>query len=1288
MQLTTFRLLSAFGLLLSAFSLPAVHAGDTSPSWIWSALEKESSNDPRYIRVPFELSDDVASATLAITADNSCEAFINGNPVATVKEWNTPFSGEVKGLVKGKNVLAVIGRNAGGQAGVLFDLAVTQKDKKTARIVSSLDARFSMKEAPDWKLPTFEGKWPGVVNIGAWNAEPWNLTAFGGAAAGQGGGPAAGGDPNDPETERASFIVDENFEVSLYASDPLIHKPIQMNFDAAGRLWLVSSSIYPQIKPGEVANDKVLILEDVDGDGKAEKTSVFADGLLIPTGIEIGDGGAYVANSTEIVHFKDTNGDGKADQKRVVLSGFGTEDTHHIVHTFRWGPDGSLYFNQSIYIHSNIETPRGTKRLGGGGVWRYRPASQELDVYCKGMCNPWGTTWDAYGQVFGTDGAGGDGVHYLIQGFTYPHFPGGGKAFPGLNPGSPKYAGVDLVSGRHLPDDWQGDIVTNDFRAHRVVRYKPSDDGSGFASKQMPDLIKTKNAAFRPIDVKMGPDGAIYIADWFNPIINHGEVDFFDPRRDRTRGRIWRVTAKNRPLVEKPKIVGAPISNLLEMLNSPEGWTRHFAKRELAARDPKDVLAAVGPWIAAQKKEQSKLEGLWIYTALDVTEPNVLGQLLKSPDANVRAGAVRVLSYWSKRLDNSFALLSAAASDESPRVRLEAVRSLAQLGTAESFEAATVALDKPTDRFLNHALWLAANDLKNVWQPAANDGKLTFGGSETRKMWAMNAVGAQAAVKEAFTKLATGQQNAQQEAQLLAQISANANPDDVGSLIKLCLPGKLNDDQAGRVLERAMRICWEKTIRPKTDAGTLGKVLEARKGHPGATGWTLRLIGVASADALRPQIAELAKNEAAPANTRRSAIAALAGVGGQESIDILKSLSTADKPFEQRRWVAISMPLLDLGYASSLAAELVAVDPAQGATEPAMTELFNEFVRRAGFPEALAKALEGKKIPEATAKIGMKSLQSSAQADSPLAATLKKAIGGGEEEKTAFSKEELAALIANVQKADPVRGEAVYRRAELSCQKCHSIGGAGGNIGPDMVSIGASAPLDYLVESLYFPNVKVKEGYHSKIVITNDGKVVTGIKLKEEDGGVTLRDAEGNEITISKGNIKRMRDGGSIMPGGLMETLKKEDGYDLLRFLGELGKPGPFAASSVPLAKKWMVLAKAPADAAAIDKVPAAEWQLNWSRVDGTLPAGVAVARTQLDVGTGGKLKLKVNGAAGLKLWVDGTAVDVKDETEIDVKPGARALTFVIDAARKDGLRVELAEVAGSAAKAQWALGK
>src|SRR5437588_490933 len=194
----------------------------------------------------------------------------------------------------------------------------------------------------------------------------------------------------DPEIERRSFQVADGFEVNLFAADPLLAKPIQMNFDASGRLWVACSSVYPQIKPGQTANDKIVVLEDTKGAGKADRATVFADGLLIPTGLEPGDGGVYVANSTELLHLADTDGDGKADRRRVVLSGFGTEDAHHLLHTLRWGPDGMLYFNPSVYIHSHIETPYGVRRLPGGGIWQLRPETLRLEVVARGFINPWG----------------------------------------------------------------------------------------------------------------------------------------------------------------------------------------------------------------------------------------------------------------------------------------------------------------------------------------------------------------------------------------------------------------------------------------------------------------------------------------------------------------------------------------------------------------------------------------------------------------------------------------------------------------------------------------------------------------------------------------------------------------------------------------------------------------------------------------------------------------------------------------------------------------------------------
>src|SRR5881296_4031485 len=180
---------------------------------------------------------------------------------------------------------------------------------------------------------------------------------------------AVAADRDDPASELASFKLAAGFEANLFASEADgIVKPIQSRFDARGRLWVVGSTVYPQLEPGQVPNDKVIILEDTDGDGRCDKTTVFADGLMIPTGIELGNGGAYVGQGTELLHLKDTDGDGKADQRRVVLRGFGTGDNHQNINSFSWGPGGELWMCQGLHIRSHVETPWGVVHLEQAGL--------------------------------------------------------------------------------------------------------------------------------------------------------------------------------------------------------------------------------------------------------------------------------------------------------------------------------------------------------------------------------------------------------------------------------------------------------------------------------------------------------------------------------------------------------------------------------------------------------------------------------------------------------------------------------------------------------------------------------------------------------------------------------------------------------------------------------------------------------------------------------------------------------------------------------------------------------
>ncbi len=417
-----------------------------------------------------------------------------------------------------------------------------------------------------------------------------------------------------------------------------------------------------------------------------------------------------------------------------------------------------------------------------------------------------------------------------------------------MNPGSPKYCGLEILSGRHIPDDWQGRLLTADFRANTIHSFQLSEDGSGFASKRVADFIKSTDPAFRPVDIKMGPDGAIYIADWYNPIINHGEVDFRDPRRDHTHGRIWRVTAKASPLVPNPKLSSASIRDLLDELKAPEDWTRQQAKRALAARDHKEVLAGVAPWIRAldskdQNVEHHRLEALWVYQTIDVVEPKLLELVLHSPNPNARAAATRVLWDWHDRVSDALDLLAECVVDEHPRVRLEAVRTLSRIQSPRAIEIATRLLDKPMDKWLDYALWLTANDLKDVWLPAFQEGKLTFDGNAQHLSFALQAVGSLQAMKTLMKQLKTGKIPNNNLDSTLELITSIGGVEEATALYDLAV---LNSNTA--MLRALVRMAHQRNIRPNADPNRLSALIQSQ--NEGA----IRLAGAWRANVLRSPV--------------------------------------------------------------------------------------------------------------------------------------------------------------------------------------------------------------------------------------------------------------------------------------------------------------------------------------------------------------------------------------------------------------------------------------------------
>lgn len=1115
----------------------------------------------------------------------------------------------------------------------------------------------------------------------------------------------------DAELERKTFRLPEGFEVNLFAADPTIAKPIQMNFDESGRLWIVSSEVYPHIKPGEPARDRVLVVEDLDNDGVSDRTQVFAEGLLIPTGVAPGDGGAYVANSTQLIHFKDEDGDLKADSKQIVLSGFGTEDTHHILHTLRWGPDGYLYFNQSIYIHSHIETPWGVRRLNAGGIWQFRPETLELGVFMRGLVNSWGHHFDRFGQSFATDGAGGEGINYVVPGAYYFTAADAPQILHGLNPGSPKHCGLEIVETPMLPPDWQGSAITNDFRGHRVCRFNLTRDRSGYVSREQKEVIWSDHVAFRPIDVKLGPDGAIYIADWYNPIIQHGEVDFRDPRRDHTHGRIWRVSWKGAPKRAAGDLHKRSNAELFELLTEKDNFRRQAARQILRQRGD-EVLDDLKSWVAGipvdASTEHLRLEALWCFQSLRQVNMPLLEQLLNAEDARVRAAAVRALSHWKfyapQKASDWFA---SAVNDIDPQVRLEAVRGVAFSPNGESelltaagiagseaaekkltawaesarhIETVLQATDHSTDRFIDYAIWLTTRELSGRWLPAFQKGEIDFGGNVSHLLTAFSAVGQGAPVEFLLGRLYASETSAAQRTQVVDLVAANGTVDQIASLVKAAAAKR----DAG-VVRRIVSATRSRNLNVALSTETVGALLDSDASALRQAG--LVAIGqwnVPSAGSLLNDAVQDAKQ---PIADRMAAAEGIALSGSKDAAQQLAQF-TQDK----------ANPTVLRKHAAAL---LTGLRPAQGAKVtaallPSMTkddhpeDLIRSFMAVKNGDSLLAESLSSVKLDPSVALEMLRVVRESGRVATELETTIRKS--GDIKSRKSISAQEKAALLELAQtKATAAEGEQIFRNPKLGCLKCHAIGGAGGKVGPDMVSLGGSAQPDYLLESLLNPNAKVKENYHTIIIATDSGKLLSGVQVKQSKEEVVIRNAEDQLITVPRSEIEEIGQGLSLMPEGQVDTLTDGEIAALVRFLSELGRTPEYTISRRQLARTWRVMRPTPEAAYRLRRTSFAmaatddaefQWDRAYSSVSGVLPLtdvpvvsvrnrsadgsrGVGFVRCHLVVETAGQVSLNVNSFDGLELRVNEDPIDPGTTVSFQVSPGVYRLTFAVDHSKR-----------------------
>ena len=510
----------------------------------------------------------------------------------------------------------------------------------------------------------------------------------------------------------SKMTVMPGYKVELFASEkefPDLKKPVQMSFDNKGRLWVAVTPAYPHYKPGESRpNDKILIFEDTDGDGRADKQTVFADKLHLPIGFEIAPEGVYVSQEPNLCLLVDDNHDDKADRMEILMHGFDTHDTHHAISAYSADASGAFYLLEGRFLHRQVETPYGPQRVNDGGAWRFDPKRFHLERHVQSdVNNPWGYAFDDWEQGVLSDASSGENYWALPISAKMPY----GVEIPRAGDFVPKRSrptsGSEFVSSRHFPDEVQGHFMTCNSIGFLGINFSSvREDGSGFTGSLAGDLISSSDPNFRPVDLEFAPDGSLYFLDWHNALIGHMQHNARDPRRDREHGRIYRVTYPARPLVKPAKVAGASLPELLDNLKSPEYRTRYRTRRELRGLPASKVVPAVKAWAAKLDKadpryEHHLCEAMWATWSQNRPDAGLVMAALNARSHQARAAAAHVLRYTTHQLPNGVALLRQAANDPNGRVRLEAIVAASWLDNADGARVVLDALRHPFDKWMS-----------------------------------------------------------------------------------------------------------------------------------------------------------------------------------------------------------------------------------------------------------------------------------------------------------------------------------------------------------------------------------------------------------------------------------------------------------------------------------------------------------------------------------------------------------------------------------------------------------
>lgn len=1023
-------------------------------------------------------------------------------------------------------------------------------------------------------------------------------------------------DALSPADERKQFTVPAGFEVQLVASEPDIQKPIQMAFDAKGRLWVTTSYHYPFAAPGK-PTDKLFILSDFDPKtGKAGKVQTFAEDLNIPIGIlPLPDCNSCIVSSLgEIRKYTDTKGTGKADKVEVLFTGFGTKDTHGMYNSFTLMPDGWVYACHGFSNDSTVKGKDGHEvKMQSGNTFRFRPDGSRIEIFTRGQVNPFGMAVDPWFNLYTAD-CHSKPITQLVPGAVYQSF---GKPHDGLgytphithhDHGSTALCGLAWYDADHFPKEYLSTMFLGNVVTNRINFDKITWKGSTPVATEQPDFMVSKDRWFRPVDIKLGADGALYVADFYNKIIGHYEVDLKDPRRDKDRGRIWRIVWKGKgepgasaPGVAAPKnhradFTKATDEELFDDLFHPNLTVRFFAGHQLRQRmaegkevKPGDTFATK---LLAVPDRMASAVG-WMMFILEAGKEPVkaseyemfakFGKDKKLPPEQLTGQIVRALSSrpkWGK--EERAILLDIFKSFDSPHLTRAAVEA-AGFHPHADFVAPLVAVLKKCpaeDVMLKQAAKIA---LRNCFlaDPAAFAKKQGVD-EKTDVILAESLLGACSTAS----------------ADLLADI---AKARDLGALLPgvaefvgryaeleartrfattLRLVGGKNDVRDAELLARMLRGLQARgaklgpnEAKPIIDA--VGKVLDNfNHGAPGPRD-EFPPAAVASARAVLPLVHALPAVTDATTYTpgQRDLLASYLGTALEHTrapLDL--RLACADAQVVASGGVALSTlrlmtnekdtpdalreRLLIAAAGSSMKdSRLIARDAIQTAPYRVAVSMGLNFASTSAGAELLFAAVKEGKAPARLLqeKAVLERLKASnAPGWEKTVAELTKGLPPADQRLADVLKKRAAGFASA--KTDKVEGAKLFTK---HCAACHKIADVGGKIAPQLDGIGLRG-LERLFEDVLDPNRNVDQAFRARVITTSDDRTITALMLRVEGEVLVVADLEGKEKRIPLKDITLNRETLlSAMPANFDTAVPEADMYHIIAYLLDQKKVDP-----------------------------------------------------------------------------------------------------------------------------------